>query len=157
MLEMAVGADYLLRIRFLWTSPLPSGENLPWIGVVVFVLILAWFTAPNPIDTSNPDDPFVGRWLINGSDPFGTEYSGSLDIQRAGDGYVLEWIITGALVSGTGVRDGDELAAEWRRFGGDIVVTGTARYRVDEAGELVGTIRVPDRAENGHEQGERVG
>lgn len=136
---------------------LPSVPVRWAIGIIGFVLILAWFTAPNPIDSGSDSDPFVGRWLINGVDPFGVEYSGSLSITPSGDEYALEWIITGALVSGTGERAGDELRAGWRRTAGDVVVDGTAEYRIDEPGILRGTVNIPGAPESGHESGERVG
>jgi hypothetical protein len=110
------------------------------IGLILFILILAWFTAPNPVDSGSDIDPFTGRWLVNGTDPFGVEYSGSLSIVGAGGEYALEWIITGALVSGTGGLVGDELQVEWRRSAGNTVITGTAEYRLDDAGNLVGTV-----------------
>ncbi len=127
------------------------------IGIILFVVVFAWFTAPNPMDTGSASDPFVGRWLVNGVDPFGVEYSGSLSITSSGEQYALEWIVTGALVSGTAERAGDELYAEWRRAAGDTVIAGTAEYRIDDAGTLLGTIRVPGTSENGRESGEPAG
>jgi hypothetical protein len=127
------------------------------IGLILFILILAWFTAPNPVDSGSDIDPFTGRWLVNGTDPFGVEYSGSLSIVGAGGEYALEWIITGALVSGTGGLVGDELQVEWRRSAGNTVITGTAEYRLDDAGNLVGTVYVPAAAESGREMGEPAG
>jgi hypothetical protein len=136
----------------------PPSVPVRWaIGIIGFVLILAWFTAPNPIDTASGSDPFVGRWLINGVDPFGVEYSGSLSITASGGEYALEWIVTGALVSGTGQLSGDELRAGWRRTAGNVVVDGTAEYRIDDPGILQGTVTIPGVSKSGHESGERVG
>jgi hypothetical protein len=127
------------------------------IGIILFILIFAWFTAPNPIEDGSNTDPFVGRWLVNGVDPFGVEYSGSLSITSSGEEYALDWIITGALVSGTGERVGDELHVQWRRAAGETVVVGTAEYNLDDAGDLVGTVRVSAIPESGHESGEPAG
>lgn len=126
------------------------------LGIILFVLIFAWFTAPNPVDTDSSSDPFIGRWLVNGVDPYGVEYSGSLSITNSGEQYALEWIVTGALMSGIGQRTGEELRAEWSRSAGDLVVIGTAEYRIDVAGTLVGTVRVAGTPESGEESGERA-
>ena len=135
----------------------PPSVPVRWaIGIILFVLIFAWFTAPNPIDNGIDGDPFIGRWLVNGVDPFGAEYSGSLSISSSEGEYALEWIITGALVSGTAERVGAELQADWRRTAGDDVIVGTAEYQIDDAGTLLGTVRVPGIPESGHESGERA-
>jgi hypothetical protein len=95
------------------------------------VVILAWVTSPNPAATQDDGDPFTGRWLINGEDPFGTEYSGSLTIQAKDGGYQLDWIITGALLTGSGRTSGDTLTAEWNGTIAGTDVVGTAAYTVD--------------------------
>ena len=135
----------------------PPSVPVRWaLGIILFVLIFAWFTAPNPIESGSESDPFIGRWLVNGVDPFGVEYSGSLSIADSGEQYALEWIITGALMSGTGQRAGDDLRAEWQRSVGDLVIVGTAEYRIDGAGTLVGMVRVTGTPESGEESGERA-
>ena len=127
------------------------------IGIILFVLVFAWFTAPNPVDKGSDSDPFVGRWLVNGTDPFGVEYSGSLSITASGQEYALEWIVTGALISGTGRRVGDELHAEWRRAVGDTLIVGSAEYRIDDTGTLHGAVNVAGSSEAGQESGESAG
>ena len=92
----------------------PSTTAIRWtVGIVLAVVVLAWFTSPNPASQDDDGDPFTGRWLINGEDPFGTEYSGSLSIVAEDSGYRLDWIITGAVLQGTGVPSGDERRATW--------------------------------------------
>ncbi|MCP3974054.1 MAG: hypothetical protein GY720_06120 [bacterium] len=144
-----------MRIR------LPSVPVRWALGIILFVLVFAWFTAPNPISTGDESDPFVGRWLVNGTDAFGTEYSGSLNIAAADDGYALEWIVTGALASGTAERVGEELLVDWSRVnpqpGVFPDVVGTARYRIDDDGSLVGTSTVFGEPAAGSELGEPVG
>lgn len=131
------------------------------IGIILFVFVFAWFTAPNPVATSDDTDPFVGRWLINGVDPFGTEYSGSLSIVAVDDGYTLDWIVTAALASGTGTLLGDELVVDWERVNPqpDVFpfVAGTAQYRIDSTGNLIGEMQSPGAAEQGSEVGEPAG
>jgi hypothetical protein len=133
----------------------PPSVPARWaIGIILFVLVFAWFTAPNPVDNGSGSDPFVGRWLVNGTDPFGVEYSGSLSITASGQEYALEWIVTGALISGTGERAGDLLQAEWRRAVGDTLIVGTAEYRIDDGGTLHGAVTVAGSPESGQESGE---
>lgn len=125
------------------------------IGLLAFIALLAWFTAPNPEPLVDSDDPFVGRWLVNGTDAFGSEYSGSLTIQRDGEQYRLEWIITGALVSGTGAVAGDVLTAEWVSSAAGREAAGTAEYRL--SGDMLSGVVRPDGAtENGMENAERL-
>ena len=117
------------------------------------VVVLAWFTSPNPAQQADDTDPFTGRWLINGVDPFGTEYSGSLTIQADGATYRLEWIISGALLSGSGRTAGDRLEAEWSGTIAGDSVEGTATYRV--GGDTIeGTMRIFGVDGEGAETGE---
>ena len=37
------------------------------IGLLIFIGVFAWYTAPNPLQIEDGGDPFVGRWLVNGS------------------------------------------------------------------------------------------
>jgi len=126
------------------------------IGVVLFIVALAWFTAPNPISNRDDADPFVGRWLVNGEDGFGEEYSGSLTIRADGAGYRLEWLVTGAIVSGSGERDGELLEAEWGRDDGVRAASGTAQYRIDEDDQLIGTVMTEGVDDVGTEIAERL-
>lgn len=133
----------------------PSARALWAIGILVFVAVFAWFTAPNPAPISNSDDPFVGRWLVNGVDAFGSEYSGSLTIRDADDGYLLEWIITGALVSGSGELEGGVLVAEWKSLAPGREAQGRAEYRL-EGDQLIGVVSPDGVADKGRETGERL-
>lgn len=135
---------------------LPSVPVRWAVGIVGFIVVLAWFTAPNPISNRDDSDPFVGRWLVNGEDVFGKEYSGSLNISAEGSGYRLEWIVTGAIVSGTGELAGDSLDARWARDDGVRSATGTARYRIDEDDLLVGSVITDGVAGAGTEVAERL-
>ena len=125
------------------------------VGLLVFIGGFAWLSAPNPSPVNEPGDPFVGRWLINGTDAFGEEYSGSLTIRKSGDEYALDWIVTGAVITGTGTSTGEILTAEWQRVGDGRQARGTGEYRVQD-GLLVGELRSEDSAEPGHETGELI-
>jgi len=126
------------------------------IGIFLFIAVLAWFTAPNPNSNRDVADPFVGRWLVNGEDSFGKEYSGSLSI-AVGDGqYSLDWIVTGAIISGKGSRNDAVLEVVWTRGEDERRASGTAQYTIDAAGNLVGTIRTDGANGRGSEVAERV-
>ncbi len=125
------------------------------IGLVVFVAVFAWYTAPNPEPLSDSNDPFVGRWLVNGTDAFGSEYSGSLTIRADGEQYTLGWIITGALVTGTGTVADGVMTVDWEGSTSGRKASGTAEYRLDGA-MLVGVLRPDGAAENGVETAERL-
>lgn len=81
--------------------------------VLIGVVGLAFLISPNPPPPDSDADPFTGRWLINGVDARGVEYSGSLVIAVEDGGYSLQWIVTGSIRSGTGRRDEGTLSAEW--------------------------------------------
>lgn len=88
------------------------------------------------------DVGIIGTYTVNGIDPRGEEYSGTVVI-AAGEGtdvYVVEWLVAGAIQEGTGVLRGDRLEVDWRTISaptGD--ATGTASYTVGPDGDLVGT------------------
>lgn len=132
----------------------PSTTAIRWtVGIVLAVVILAWVTSPNPGSPDDDGDPFTGRWLINGEDPFGTEYSGSLTIAAVDGSYRLDWIITGALLEGTGRQASGELQVEWSGTIAGQAVAGTATYTVD--GEAIEGVLSIDGVEGlGEESGE---
>ncbi len=99
--------------------------------------------APDASPGDLPD--LAGTYVVNGVDPLGTEYGGSLTISE-GDGlhrYVLLWIVTGSIQEGTGRVEGNRLLADWWTVEGiDARARGTAVFTVTEAGELYGTRRL---------------
>ena len=135
-----------------------------WIvGIGAFLAMLYSCALPGELAVGRLDDRegLTGTYTVNGIDPTGVEYSGTLIIldaadavdratDRADDGTAdagipddalrLEWIVTGAVHEGIGVVAGDELTVEWRTVssgagGGE----GTATYRIRADGSLVGT------------------
>lgn len=110
--------------------------------------------APDPTNQVTTDDPFEGRWLVNGTDPFGLEYGGTLTITVADDGYELGWIITGAIFEGRARRVGDTLSGTWSRDVDGTSIEGDLEYRRD--GDLIdGTLTGPG-GDIGTESGERA-
>lgn len=86
-------------------------------------------------------DGLAGTYVVNGVDPLGIEYSGTAVIgeTESPDEFILSWIITGSIQSGTGVRTGDTLDVVWQvdegpRSGS----TGTASYTITDDGWLIG-------------------
>lgn len=84
----------------------------------------------------------VGTYVVNGVDPNGTEYTGRVSIGPGSDSgsYVIDWVITGAILEGTGILEGDTLSVTWETVDGPRgLSSGTAEYEVLGDGTLVGT------------------
>lgn len=108
-----------------------------------------------PGDTLEDGEGIIGTYVVNGVDPTGTEYSGTVTIAD-GDAtgeFAVQWIITGAIQEGTGVLDGDRFVVDWRTVsGGRGESTGTAEYTVAADGSLAGTRTVDGDATPGTEE-----
>lgn len=98
----------------------------------------------------------TGAYAVNGVDPLGTEYGGTLMI-RPGDAagsYALEWIVVGNIQEGTGTVEGNQLRVLWRStMGGPARDShGTATYTITDKGELYGTRTADGAAGVGEEK-----
>ncbi len=132
--------------------------RLLWVaGAVAFTLMLYFFALPGALPADEDRTPGLpGTYTVNGTDPTGGEYSGTVVIKDtdAPDTFALEWIITGALQHGTGVRSGNELAVTWTADasgdGGEI--HGTGAYTIGGDGRLNGTWRSDRAAGTGSEE-----
>lgn len=107
-----------------------------------------------PGDSLDDGEGIVGTYVVNGVDPAGIEYSGTVTINDAGaDGYVVQWIVTGSIQQGTGRLSGDRLIVDWETVtdprGSS---TGTAEYVVGEDGVLRGERRIDGVDEVGTEE-----
>ena len=83
----------------------------------------------------------AGTYVVNGVDPLGIEYSGTAVIGETQDPdeFVLSWIVTGSIQSGTGRKTGDTLDVEWQVTEGPRAgSTGTATYTITDEGWLIG-------------------
>lgn len=90
-----------------------------------------------------------GTYVVNGVDPIGTEYSGTVVIEANDEPgrYHLQWLVTGGIQEGEGTLEGETLSVVWRTVSGPLGrSSGTARYRVGDDGRLTGT-RTVDGAE----------
>lgn len=87
----------------------------------------------------------AGVYTVNGTDPEGVEYSGTVTIVGDGDSiYRIEWVITGGIHEGTGVVTGDRLDVEWRTTSDPSgQLAGSGSYVIEPDGDLVGTRELP--------------
>ncbi len=125
------------------------------VGVVAFLVFLYITALPGNLAVGRDDDSgLAGTYTVNGVDPSGREYSGTLVITDTGaDRYRLEWIVTGAIVSGTGVRAGNELNVEWETTAAAAGQrSGTGSYVIMPDGSMTGTRRVDGSDEVGTEE-----
>ncbi len=123
------------------------------IGLVVFAIVLGLFIAPNPADLDDDGDPFTGRWLVNGIDPLGVEYSGALTVSEVGSEYELTWIVTGFVRTGSGELDGERLDVTWEVVEGiGPARTGTGSYVIED-NTLQGTVTIDGTEGFGTEEG----
>ncbi|HEY5684557.1 MAG TPA: hypothetical protein VIY70_04210 [Acidimicrobiia bacterium] len=110
------------------------------IAIVPLALAVAACSLPGSQVDDGPG--IVGTYVVNGVDPLGVEYSGTVVISE-GDAvseFVMTWLVTGAIHEGTGILVGEELRVEWVTVQGPRGdSTGAAVYTLGEDGTLVGT------------------
>lgn len=96
-----------------------------------------------PGDTLDDGDGIVGTYVVNGVDPSGTDYSGTVTIRPAGDEYVVQWLVTGSIQDGTGRLVGDRFVVEWETVtDARGYSAGSAEYVVGDDGVLRGERRI---------------
>lgn len=106
-----------------------------------------------PGDTLDDGEGIVGTYVVNGVDPAGAEYSGTVTIRSAGDEYLVQWLVTGSIQEGTGRLVGDRLIVEWETVtDARGPSSGTAEYVVGEDGVLRGERFVEGVDEAGTEE-----
>lgn len=107
-----------------------------------------------PGDSLDDGTGILGTYVVNGVDPNGSEYSGTVTIRDAADGgYTVQWIVTGSIQEGSGRLVGDRLSVDWRTVSSDRgESTGTATYQVGGDGVLRGERLVDGVAEPGTEE-----
>lgn len=92
-----------------------------------------------PGDTLDDGEGIVGTYVVNGVDPTGVEYSGTVTIRPAGSDYVVQWLVTGSIQEGSGRLVGDRLIVEWETVtDARGVSSGTAEYVIGDDGVLRG-------------------
>jgi hypothetical protein len=128
-----------------------SGEGVPgllsWmvrrlaVPVVILVALSAGGLAMCGLPGDSLDDGagIVGTYVVNGVDPTGTDYSGTVTIRESGGGYVVQWIVTGSIQQGVARLVGDRLLVEWQTVtDARGPSSGTAEYVVGDDGVLRG-------------------
>jgi len=109
--------------------------------VIIFALSAGGVaTCGLPGDAIVDGEGIAGTYVVNGTDPTGIEYSGTVVISRTGDAtYDIEWIVTGAVQIGAGRLDGDNLVVEWSAVADPRgAIGGVATYTVGADGTLSG-------------------
>jgi hypothetical protein len=94
-----------------------------------------------PADTDTGTG-LAGTYSVNGIDPLGVEYSGTVVIVETdlANTFDVEWIVTGGIHRGTGSRLDQRFDVEWQSIAsGGGTGSGTARYDILDDGRLVGT------------------
>ena len=112
------------------------------IAVVLVTLATGAVACSEPGTAVVDGEGIVGTYSVNGVDVRGEEYSGTVTIEATAvaDEYLVRWLVTGALQEGTGVLRGTEFEVRWSTISapaGD--ATGTARYTLNDNGDLTGT------------------
>ncbi len=124
---------------------------LRWFILTVVIVMLAACSARERGQIKGADatpgalPPLVGTYAINGFDPLGVEYGGTLAIEAGEnpDQYRLHWIVTGSLQEGTGRTVGNQLLVQWQTIAGlEIQAQGVATYTITTLGELYGQRKV---------------
>ena len=94
-----------------------------------------------PGDTIDNGPGIAGTYVVNGVDPLDVEYSGTVTIvERTGNEYGVEWIVTGTVQRGIGRLNGDDFVVDWETVAsarGES--SGTAEYVVGSDGVLRGS------------------
>ena len=123
------------------------------------LLILATACA-FPQQGADPAGDISGTYYVNGFDSREIEYGGRLEITPGDqpDQYAMQWIITGSVQVGTGIRDGDLLEAEWSTVEGLVTQegvdhsSGTVTYTITSDGMLDGIRTTAGLTETGTEE-----
>ncbi len=107
-----------------------------------------------PGDSLDDGAGIVGTYVVNGEDPVGVEYSGTVTIAATdvADVYDMQWIVTGTIQTGRAVLRGDLLTVEWSTVtSARGESSGTAEYTVGPDGILRGKRSVDGVDEPGTE------
>lgn len=136
----------LSRFRWLWWT----------LGLVAFLLMLYTCALPPGRLPQGKDNASAlsGTFSVNGTDPTGAEYSGTVVIRptATADRYDVEWIITGVVQQGTGEHRGDTFTVRWQTVrAAGTPTSGTTTYAIQPDGRLVGTWTASGVEGEGHE------
>lgn len=124
-------------------SPAPPRRG-PWLTVVVVVVAVVLAVVAAIVltrdDGGGPSEPtggpLAGRYEAAGTNPDGSPYQGTAVITGDGPRYRIAWSIGSSTSSGRGTLEGNRITVA---FNGEMTGRGTATYRLQEDGSLVGT------------------
>lgn len=129
---------------------------LKWIGGFVALVVMVYACAlPGDLPVGRDDDGLPGLYTVNGLDPVGGGYSGTLTIVATDDPrtFDVQWLVTGARQEGTGRLDGTILTVTWTEVDNATGQgTGTTEYRIADDGSMIGTWRAEGFDEPGTEE-----
>ena len=119
---------------------------LKWIvGFAALVVMVYACALPGQLSVGqDSDDGLPGIYTVNGIDPTGAEYSGTLTIVATDDPrfFDVQWLVTGARQEGTGTLRGRVLTVSWTEVDN---ATGegfaSSEYVIADDGTMVGTWR----------------
>lgn len=120
------------------------------LGVAAFVL-LGGDDGDNGHGTGGGEPgggSLVGSYEVEGTNADGSSYQGTAEITGSGPDFRIEWITGTSTSSGRGTLEGDRFEVS---FSGSLTGTGTAVYRVEDDGRLVGTWTVEGSTAEGTE------
>ncbi len=126
---------------------------------IILLLLSAGCNRSKGVIQGEPADPanlpeLVGIYAVNGVDPAGENYGGTLTIQP-GDtpgAYQLQWIVTGAIQQGEGHIEGNQLVGRWWTLEGVTQAQGDFAFTITTLGELDGERTVDGFAKAGWEK-----
>jgi hypothetical protein len=106
---------------------------------VVALLVVSACSVPG--SQVSRGDGLDGTYVVNGVDPIGIEYSGTVIVDEGDDGTItMEWLITGAILQGSGRLNGDTIDMTWNTVEDPRgAASGTATYTLEDDGRFVGT------------------
>lgn len=119
---------------------------LKWIvGFAALVLMVYACALPGRLVVGrDAEDGLPGIYTVNGTDPVGGEYSGTLTVVGTDDprSFDVQWLVTGARQEGTGVLRGSILTVTWTEVDSATGEgTGPIEYAVADDGSMRGTWR----------------
>jgi hypothetical protein len=120
-----------LRSILIWT-----------IGIAAFGAFMYFTALPGDFPAAEQTAGLSGTYTVNGVDPLGVEYSGTVVIAETDvvDRFDVEWIVTGGIHRGFGQRSNGVLTVDWEAIAsGGGTGAGIARYTIESDGRLVGS------------------
>lgn len=112
------------------------------VALLAFLVMLYSCALPGDLAVGKDDpDGLAGVYSINGIDPTGQEYSGTVVIANTdlADVFDMEWIVTGHIIRGVATQSGSDLDVVWETTAGVGAVSGTASYEIAPDGSLTGS------------------